>query len=209
MRNAVVSMGAAIMLLMAATTHAGVTYTSQAAFTSALNAGFYSQNFQSLPNNSGLSTPANFAGGAGNAITYQASTSAQAFLVFDFSGNQYLTTATTFGTGWSAPITITFTGAPVNAIGGSFFLTSISGSIVGDAFSVSFSDGSSHSLSGQTNTTFFGYVSDTPITSVTISPPATHRFVSIDNLIVGSAVPTPGGAGVFGGMMLVGMRRRR
>lgn len=190
---------------------ASVMYSSQSSFISALNAGYFAQNFQSYADGSGHATPMSASGGAGNAFSYSLTTTAQAFLVFSLSSNRYLTTSGQPTTAWSAPVTISFTGAPVNAIGGSFFLTNAFGNVVNSTVSLSFSDGTSVNLTSQSNSTFFGYVSNTTITSLTFSPPATHHFVSIDNLTVGwSQVPTPGTAMclVLGSAALARRRRR-
>lgn len=197
-------------LIAAGTASASVTYNTQASFLAALNPGYYAETYQSFAEG-GHATPFNFAGGAGNAFSYTATTSAQAFLCFSLgSNNRYLTTSGQPTTAWSAPITITFTGQPVNAIGGSFFLTSAGGSVVDSPLTLNFSDGTSQVINGGTNTTFWGYVSDTAITSLTLTPPATHRFVSVDNLTVGqSTVPTPGAASLVAVAGVVGLRRRR
>ena len=164
--------------LSASDARAAFTYTSQATFTANLTSGYYQETFQST-GTGGYATPRNFAGGAGNIWKYTASTTAQAFLVFDLSGNNYLTTSGMPTTQWSAPITLAFTGAPVFAVGGSFFYTSAGGAVVGGDVFLSLSDGTSITLSGQSNTTFFGYIGTTPITSLTFTPDATHRFASI------------------------------
>lgn len=196
----------ALALLASAPVAQAAQYTSEAAFVATLNPGYYHEPFSGYPNFSGHATPMNFAGGAG--YSYQASTGAQAFLVFDIGGNKYLTTSGTPTFQWSSPVTITFTGAPVTAIGGSFFMTTASGGLAGSDVSLGFSDGTNVVLNGQANSSFFGYTSANPVTSLTITPPATHQFVSIDNLYVGS-IPAPGvvGAIAFGGVLAA--RRRR
>lgn len=189
---------------------AAVTFTNQTNFTAALTTGFFAQNYQSI-STGGHVTPWNFAGGAGNAFSYTASTPAQAFLVFDIASNRYLTTSGRPTTQWSAPITFTFTGAPVYAVGGSFFFTSAGGSVVGGTVSISVNGSSAAALTGQTNTTFWGIISNSPITSLVITPDATHRFVSVDNFTVGtSSIPTPGAAalGVVGLLCVASQRRR-
>lgn len=190
---------------------ASLVYTDQANFAAVLSPGYYFENYQSAPSG-GHATPWNFAGGAGNAYTYSATTNAIAFLAFDLAGNRYLTTSGQPTTAWSAPITINFTGAPVYALGGSFFFTSAGGAVVNGTVGVALSDGTNVGLTGQSNSTFWGYVSDTPITSIVISPDATHHFVSVDNLYVGTSnVPEPASAVmmiVAGAVGVIRSRRR-
>ncbi len=199
------SVGGLAMLAFASLASAAQ-YTSEGAFVANLNPGYYREQFTSYPLNSGPATPMAFTGGSGYA--YQASTGAQAFLIFDVAGNKYLTTSGTETFQWSSPVTITFTGAPVTAIGGAFFMTTAFGGLAGSDVAVTLSDGASVVLSGQTNGSFFGYTSSSPIASLTISPPATHHFVAIDNLYVGSAV-VPAPAGVLALAGLAAVRRRR
>lgn len=165
-------------------TRAGVTFTDQATFVGSIASTYYAESYQSF-GTSGHPNPWSFTGGTNGGITYQVSTTAQAFLVFALSGNNYLTTSGQPTTAWSAPITINFTGTPINAVGGNFFLTGANGAVVNSTITLSFSDGSTRQLANQSNSTFFGYISDTTITSLTLTPPATHHFVSIDNLHVG------------------------
>lgn len=198
----------ALALVASASLANAAQFSNEAAFVANLNPGYYLEQFSGYPLNSGHATPMGFAGGSG--YSYQASTGAQAFLVFDLSGNKYLTTSGTDTFQWSSPITITFTGAPVTAIGGSFFMTTAFGGLAGSDVSMSLSDGTQVVLNGQTNGSFYGYTSTTPISSLTISPPATHHFVSIDNLYVGSAiVPAPGVAGLLALAGVASARRRR
>lgn len=204
------SVFALLCVATAAPSFAAVVYTTQASFAAALTPGFFAQNFQSA-SIGGHATPWNFAGGAGNAFTFTASTPAQAFLVFDIASNRYLTTSGQPTTAWSAPITFTFTGAPVYAVGGSFFFTSAGGSVVNGNVAISVNGSSAAALTGQTNTTFWGIISNSPITSLVITPDATQRFVSVDNFIVGtSTIPAPG-VGALGALMMgtLAARRRR
>lgn len=188
---------------------AAITYTSQPAFVANLTPGYYGETYASQ-STGGHGTPWNFAGGAGNAWSYAATTSAQAFLVFDLSGDRYLTTSGEFGTGWARPITLTFTGAPVYAVGGSFFYTTAGGAISGGTVALGLSDGGSALLTGQSNSTFWGYISTTPITSLTFTNDATNHFASIDNLIVGtSPLPAPATVMLLGVAGCFGTRRRR
>lgn len=198
-----------VVALVANPALASLVYTNEASFSAALTSGYYYENYQSAAMG-GHATPWNFAGGAGNAFTYTATTPAQAFLVFDLSSNRYLTTSGQPTTAWSAPITINFTGAPVNAIGGSFFFTSAGGAVVSGDVHVVLSDGTDVFINGQTNSTFWGYVSDTPITSLVLTPDATHHFMSVDNFYVGASIPEPASLALIAiGSATACFRRRR
>lgn len=190
----------------------GVSFTNQAMFVSNLTPGFSLTNFSSF---SAFSTPTSPLALGSGGFTYQATTTAQAFFIDSLSGNNFLSTATATD-GFSRPITLNFTGsAPVFAVGGNIFVVSAFGALVTDPpfnqVKLTFSDGTMTTLTAQTNSSFFGYISNTPLTSVTIDPLATQRFVGIDNLYVGtSPLPTPGAAGLaaLGGLACVRRRRR-
>lgn len=204
-RRCLVHASGALALVACASFAHAAQFTSESAFAATLNPGAYVERFTSFPI-APRATPMSLAGGSG--FAYQASTPAMAFLIFDIAGNNYLTNSGTPTFFWSSPITITFTGAPVTAVGGSFFLTTASGNIANGNLSIAFSNGATASLSNQSNTTFFGYTSATPITSLTISPPATNLFVSIDNLYVG-AIPAPGAVALLALGGVLSTRRRR
>lgn len=133
-----------------------------------------------------------------NGYTVQFTTAAQAFLVFDFAGDRYLTTSGATD-GFSRPVTLSFTSGNVTAVGGSFFQTSAGGAFLSSPVTLNFSDGTSQTLTPGAVSDFFGYTSAVPISSLTISPDASHHFVSLDNLRVGT-VPAPAGLAA----MLVG-----
>lgn len=75
---------------------------------------------------------------------------------------------------------------------------------------LTFSDSSTFTMpsTAQANS-FRGYISDAPLGSVRVSGPGTD-YVTIDNLVVGSAVPEPGGGALFllGSLGLLHRRRR-
>lgn len=194
----------AALLAPCAGASAGITYSDQATFLSQLEPGAVLEDFESRTGQA-YTTLA-----LGNAtFTASCSTTANALIVFDLGGNDYLTTGIT-SQGWSAPITINFTSGNVTAIGGAFFLATAFGAVApGNTVTLTFSDGTVQALSGQGNTSFFGYAGNTPITSLVISPDATHRFVSLDNLRFGaSTIPAPA-AGVAALLGVAAAARRR
>lgn len=177
---------------------AGV-YTDLASFNAAIGTTKYTETFSTL-SDSGLGQSQSFSNGV---YSYATTTTAMALLSFTLGSDRYLTTSGRPTTMWSAPITITFTSNNVTAIGGSFFYTSAFGYVTDGTVTLAFSDGTTKTFSGQSNSTFWGYTSDVVLTSVTFTPDATHHFVSIDNLVVGSAaVPEPATLGMLGLAML-------
>lgn len=181
----------------------GATYTTQAAFLAAVQSPRLSEDF------TGMGHPGPTLTLAQNGYGVQFTTGAQALLVFDLSGNNYLTTSNSTS-GFSAPITLTFTTGNVTAVGGSFFQTSGFGAFLSSPVTLSFSDGTSQVLTPSSNADFFGYTSTVPIASLTVSPDASHHFVSMDNIRIGAAiVPAPGAAVFLACAGMLGARRRR
>lgn len=189
LNNRFASSVCAVVCLAAApvSAYAGVSFTDHASFLAALNPGHLSEDFEARVGEV-YAAPLAISNGTFSASL---STSAQALLVFDKAGDDYLTTSINT-TGFSAPITIAFTSGNVTAFGGNFFVESAFGAVVPETVTLTFSDGSVFPLSAQTTSSFFGYVGDAPLASVSISPNASHRFVGLDDLCIGSSpIPAP------------------
>lgn len=198
----------AASLVMSSAASASITYTNKASFVAALNPGYYLETFESLPTFSSFATPHVFSGGA---FSYSASTTAQAFFS-DTIGDRFISTSGATD-GFSRPITLTFTGAPVRAIGGNYFTTDAFGHLQTDApnsnIILNFADGFSTTLVMQDTSTFFGYIGNAPLASITIAPNATHRFVCLDDIYVGgSNVPEPTALGALAVAWALLLRRR-
>ena len=129
------------------------------------------------------------------------------------NGNPFLSTT-------DAEVTITFSAfsAGVRGIGGNFFDSNISGQFAAGDITVSTTDGSgtvSQTIIGATASSFLGFVSDGPITRMTVVAvqPAGGGFLwpSVDNLTLAAAVPEPGtSALMLGGLgVLCALARRR
>ena len=108
------------------------------------------------------------------------------------------------------PITITFTGSPVTAVGGDFANTDISGNVIGGTVTILTSTGDTFT---QPSDSFIGFTSPVPIVSVTLSAEdgGNNSWIQIDNFVTGSfnvPEPTSGLAllGAAGGLLL---RRRK
>lgn len=197
-----VGVAAALVAGCACGAASGATYTTQASFLAAVQSPRLSEDF------TGMAHPGPTLTLAQNGYGVQFTTGAQALLVFDLSANDYLTTSTSTS-GFSAPVTLTFTTGNVTAVGGSFFQTSAFGAFVSSPVTLNFSDGTSQVLTPGSNAEFFGYTSTVPIASLTVSPDASHHFVSMDNIRIGAAiVPAPGAMALLACAGVFGVRRR-
>ncbi|MFT4175168.1 MAG: PEP-CTERM sorting domain-containing protein [Luteolibacter sp.] len=192
---------------------AGTIYTTQSAFTAALNPGFYTETFSDSLNLSPDYLSATLSNGTYTAIatTKDIFGGSMEPYTTDLGGDYFLTLGG--GSTFARSITLTFTSGNVNAIGGSFFLTNPRDGIVDAPITLTFSDGTSQVLNSQTNASFFGYIGTAPITSLTITSGASYHFPSIDNLILGSAtaVPEPSVPALLigAGTLSIALARRR
>lgn len=184
------------------------TYTSAPAFLGQLQGPSFTEDFSSL---SSPATVTMTRSGNGFSDTFAAGLDLfgeqNVLLIFSQAGDNYLTTSG----GFSSSITINFDGPNTNAVGGSFYVDSgFEGPVAGGALRLSFSDGMVIDIFDQSNTTFWGYVSSVPLTSVTLSTFASNQFVGISKVTVGTAVPEPG-TGLLAALpagLLLFMRRR-
>lgn len=92
-------------------------------------------------------------------------------------------------------IIITFTGNPVTAVGGNFWVTDINFNVIPGDVIINLSDGTSETFPSTSASTFRGYVSDVAISSVLVNVTATgggFGWATMDNLVVGTgAVGAP------------------
>lgn len=108
-------------------------------------------------------------------------------------------------------MTVDMTGADVYAVGGYFTATDFDGLFVGgSSIDVALSDGTFYSFTPTSATDFVGFVSDTPITSlsITVLDPGdgANRWATLDHFYVGGQIPAPGALALLG---LAGVARRR
>ena len=84
-------------------------------------------------------------------------------------------------------ILVTFTGAPVTAVGGNFWATDIAVQPTGTDNTLTLSDGTVETFTSTGPTDFRGFVTEEPITSITIEAPDTDVPIwpTMTNLIVG------------------------
>jgi hypothetical protein len=181
------------------------TYTDEATFLANVQGGAYTEDFSGVA--PGPVDTLNFSGGG---FSYTASSTVGMDVgstgdggLFNDPGLLSLNTATD-------ALLITFTGAPVTAVGGEFFASDISFFEIPADVTVNLGDGSSIAFTGGG---FAGFTSNVAITSLiidasdaTLGAPA---WPTVDSLIVGQVVPAPAGLAVLGAGALIAFRRRR
>ena len=203
---------AATALLSVQTAHAGTTvYTSRTLFLAALSGPSYTEDFNSLTNNTTVVSGTTF---SGNGFAYTVVATGDLF-VETINGSQALDAKS-----GSTPVTFTFTGAPVTAFGGNFFIDNTV-NLVNGTVTLAANDGTTFpsAVSGTGSEPFIGFITDaaTPFVSVTLSgvrSNATSGFVGSDNVTTGNSTvlaPEPASvAFLLAGLApLVGMVRAR
>ncbi len=173
-----IAFAAALLAVSAAASAQTTTYTSAATFLANVAPGSYTEGFGD-PFFSG-DPSASFSGGL-----YSYTVSAPGGLY----GN-----GTLIGTNLPAEaLTVTFTGAPVTAIGGSFWATNISDVFQPTPITLTLSNGTTTTFTPTSETagSFRGFTSSVAITSMTIISTSTV-YAGMDNFTVGSVVPEPG-----------------
>ncbi|MDO9092927.1 MAG: PEP-CTERM sorting domain-containing protein [Rubrivivax sp.] len=90
-------------------------------------------------------------------------------------------------------LTVSFTGAPVTALGGNFYATNFSDAFQAVPVTLSLSDGTTTTFTPSSVIgSFRGFTSAVAITSLTVGAPGASLYVGMDNFTVGSVVPEPG-----------------
>lgn len=157
-------------------------YTDRTAFLAAIGATFYEEAFTGIPTGA-VSSPMPFSGSG-----YSYSVFTQAGAVSGLYNDPGIISTDNAGD----QIVITFT-TPVNAVGGNFWATDISVQPTGSPVVITLSDGTVETVTVSGSSTFRGFTTSAPITSLTIDAPeavpgsAPFFWSTLDNLIVGSA----------------------
>lgn len=192
----------ALSALAAAAASASTTvYNSPASFNAVLAPGSYLETFTQ----GGIDSGALFSYGGGG-YGYDVTADAGASTVYrsgSLIGNNLP----------NLSLTVTFTSGNVTAVGGQFFITNISDAFQAQSVSLNLNDGTSVTyLPTGVADSFRGFVSTVPILSLTMGAPGPGQvYNSLDNLVVGSAVPEPGSYALMalGLAGLMALRRQR
>jgi len=175
-----------LFLFVSTNVVAGTTlFTDEASFVAAIPSGYYLENFSSFAKDANPASPLSM--GPVNGFSYDISA----------AGNLYSGGGNMSSANIVVPIVISFTGAPVYAVGGNFWLTVLDFSTATGSLTIGLADGlaTMETLTDAIPTTFRGFVSTMPITSITLTPAT--EFATLDNLYVAgapviAAVPAPG-----------------
>ena len=206
---AVLTLGAVICLPGMAL--AGTLIFDETTFLTDIQPGYYLEDFNSLTNNG--SNPASLTFGPVNGFSYTASaTGANAAGLYPLNSALSLNDS-------RSTLLITFTGAPVTAVGGQFFPTDFAGNDTNGNMLVTFSDGTQQLITMSNLTRpFLGYsvsLDGPSIASLSFNnnnwPTNDQNFPTIDHLYAGTQVPIPGALVLLGAGMvrLVAYRRRK
>ena len=91
----------------------------------------------------------------------------------------------------NASVTISFTSGNVLAVGGNFFETDVADNFLSAAVTLTLNDGTTATYTPTSESTYRGFTSTTPITSLTFAAPTDTNYATLDNLTVGTTVPEP------------------
>jgi hypothetical protein len=204
-----------------------VTYTDVAAFQSAIQPGYYLENFDSLTPGQTLDpitwdiVPMSFSSLDG-AFSYTADAPGDSIFIVQDPNNLSAQSLSTNSPGFDMIITFA---SGIRAVGGNFFATDISGYVSSGLVTITLGDGTTQTLTDPLGTDFGGFTSiDSDISSLTISaapdplqdPLLTPVYGTVDNFYAGTVTPTaPEPQSIFlllGGLTAGGvlqLRRRR
>lgn len=198
-------LAAVAALALAASSAMATFYTTEASFTAAIKPTRYVEDFSNFTFGNPLNgTQLTWPAPGGNGFGWTASAALGLY-----SNTSSLSTNSAFD-----PLTITFTGAPVTAIGGNITNTDISGAVIPGTINITLSDGTTTSVTNQTLSNFWGYTSNTnvPIASVSfVTAGTTNGWPQVDHFYSAQTnVPEPATLGLAAvGLGTLAARRRR
>jgi hypothetical protein len=171
--GAIAGIGATMMLV---STAQGVFHTTEAAFTAAIQAGFYLEEFPGFTN---AQIPSPWPAPGANGFGFNATS----------PGGLWGCPSGLSTNNAADPIVINFVGNPVTAVGGRIFATDIGcNAVATSTITVNLSNGDTHVLMNPAATNFLGWTGPTPITSITItSAAAPIAWPTLDHFYVGTA----------------------
>jgi hypothetical protein len=170
----------ATMIAMLNARAATIFYTNEAAFAANLSPGRYLEDFDGYLFGSFSGPTLSLSGGNGFAYTISPT---PGFLDL-FSGDGNMSTDSSLDA-----LLVTFTGAPVYAVGGFFFAADYNGNYQPGNIVITLGDGTVQTSSPPDTVTFAGFISDQAITSITIDAPddgGTNSWTTMDHFYVGS-----------------------
>jgi hypothetical protein len=161
-------------------------YQTRDEFLTHVSGGYYENSFDDVPSDEAPSPAISFADPA-SGFAYTVDSIAHNDQLWNKDGH--------LSTNYSADqILVTFTGAPVTAVGGNFYANDgfFGSPVVGNAVVVTLSDGTVETFTTQSADDFRGFTASVPITSIAIDTPNPgnlfdQSWATLDNLIVGSA----------------------
>lgn len=200
-----------LFLIAASSAQSAITqYTDRATFLAALPAHYLSTDFSDLtPGDQGVTTLTLFGSTPGAALLVEARNALN-----DFAGDNFwvsdlgdLDHALGAATTYSDQLRISGT---FHAIGADWFLGDIDDNYLAGTVTLTFSDGSTYDISSTSQANSFrGFISDSPLTSVLVSPDDPVNvagWATVDNL----AIPEPSTSLLgAGGLLASALRRKR
>lgn len=197
-----------VFVVSGATSAFATYYTNEATFVAAINPSYYLEDFNGWTFGNPLNgSQTTWAAPGGNGYGWTAGTVNGLGLYSNISA---LSTNNA-----NDPLTFTFSGNPVMAFGGYFCNSDISGNVIPGDVTLSFSDGSTQTLTNVLNgTTFFGYTGNVALVSaqVGVTSSATNNWPQADHIYTGTtaAVPEPATFLAIGaGVAALAISRRR
>lgn len=189
-------------LLVSDTEAATVVFSDKALFLSNLAAGSYEEAFTG---GAGLSQIQSFSGGSPAVFTYEVTT------VPSTATSVYRSADLISAGSSTAVLRVTMTSGNVYGVGGNFFKTDdLDAFVSGQSFTITLNDGTVQTVTSTSVNDFVGFVSDEPITTLSISATALPSiYSSMDNLVVGTPVPEPGLTALLAAGCFLTLRRRK
>jgi hypothetical protein len=181
-----------LALACSSESRADLVFTDQATFLANTRPGFYLETFgtEGFPGFGSIGSPHTF---SANGFSYSANAVGGLFAVSP--GGSVALSTTNAGT----PLVFTFTSDNVTAVGGNIFLNDVNGTFVPGSITATLNDGTSFTLPSAALTSFVGFTTTVPITSLTITPASSSLYATVDNLTVGvNAAPEPAGLTLLG-----------
>lgn len=184
---------AIMAIALAGTMNAGaaLVFTTEASFLTAIDAGYYLNDFGDVPGYGILSSPRNYSGGSGPFSYSISSVGSGSLYGVVPSGDKALSTFVD-----TDILKITFTSGNVTAVGGLFFLTDDPGNLTGGTVTVMLSDSTSQTFAAGSFRGFATSSSGPVITSLSLDSVTVGAYPTVDHLYAGTAAAAESAAAV-------------